>query len=168
MHALQGRVVQSWVKITRVSAKFELRFESLKSISALILFVYKLMIGSSKNSTENYARKCFWIQEKETRVNFNPRLSANRPSNNSAQVCRKNCEVLSLVMLTSILTQILEGGGGLILGWIPLCTENKINVVCKNSRFSSLPSTGDVFTRMNVCYSQTEIAYWWCKSMFTL
>ena len=127
MHALQGRVVQSWVKITRVSAKFELRFESLKSISALILFVYKLMIGSSKNSTENYARKCFWIQEKETRVNFNPRLSANRPSNNSAQVCRKNCEVLSLVMLTSILTQILEGGG-LILGWIPLCTENKCSL----------------------------------------
>ena len=27
--------------------RFELRFESLKSISDLILFVYKLMIGSS-------------------------------------------------------------------------------------------------------------------------
>ena len=40
----------------------------LKSISALILFVYKLMIGSSKNSTENYPRKCFWTQDKETRV----------------------------------------------------------------------------------------------------
>ena len=42
------------------------------------------MIGSSKNSTETYPRKCFWTQEKETRVNFNPGLSANRPSNNSA------------------------------------------------------------------------------------
>ena len=26
------------------------------------------MIGSSKNNGENYARKCFWTQEKETRV----------------------------------------------------------------------------------------------------
>ena len=123
------------------------------------------MIGSSKNSTENYPRKCFWIQEKETRVNFNPGLSANRPSNNSAQVCRKNCKVLSLVMLTSILTQILDGGASF---WVEFLSVQRINVVCKNSRFSSLPSTGDVFTRMNVCYSQTEIPYWWCKSMFTL
>ena len=29
--------------------------------------------------TENYPRKCFWTKEKETRVNFNPGLSANRP-----------------------------------------------------------------------------------------
>jgi len=43
------------------------------------------MIGSSKNIGENYPRKCFWAQEKETRVKFNPRLSANRPSNNWAQ-----------------------------------------------------------------------------------
>ena len=42
-----------------VSARFEFRFESLKSISVLILFVYKLMIGSSKNNRENYPRKCF-------------------------------------------------------------------------------------------------------------
>ena len=49
-----GRVVQSWV-----SARFEFRFESLKSISVLILFVYKLIIGSSKNKGENYPRKCF-------------------------------------------------------------------------------------------------------------
>ena len=43
------------------------------------------MIESSKNSTENYPRKCFWTQEKETRVKFNPGLSADRPSNNWAQ-----------------------------------------------------------------------------------
>ena len=43
------------------------------------------MIGSSKNSTENYPKKWIGTQEKEARVNFNPGLSANRPSNNSAQ-----------------------------------------------------------------------------------
>ena len=34
------------------------------------------MIASSKNNRENYPRKCFWTQEKETRVKFNPGLSA--------------------------------------------------------------------------------------------
>ena len=42
------------------------------------------MIGSSKNNSENYPRKCLWTQEKETRVKFNPGLRANRPSNNWA------------------------------------------------------------------------------------
>ena len=59
----------------------------------LILFVYKLMIGSSKNNGENYPRKCFWTQEKETRVKFNPGSRANRPSNNWAllfHLFRKN------------------------------------------------------------------------------
>ena len=50
-----------------------------------MLFVYNLMIGSSKNNRENYPRKCFWTQEKETRVKFNPGLSAYRRSNNWAQ-----------------------------------------------------------------------------------
>ena len=44
------------------------------------------MIESSKYNRENYPRKCFWTQEKETGVKFNPRLSANRPSNNWAPV----------------------------------------------------------------------------------
>ena len=39
------------------------------------------MIESSKNNRENFPRKCFLTQEKETRVEFNPGLSANRPSN---------------------------------------------------------------------------------------
>jgi len=43
------------------------------------------MIGGSKYNRENYPRKCFWTHEKETRVRFNPGLSANRPSNNWAQ-----------------------------------------------------------------------------------
>ena len=51
------------------------------------------MIGSSKNSRENYPRKCFWTQEKQTRVKFNPRLSANRPSNNWAQVVETSATV---------------------------------------------------------------------------
>ena len=45
-----------------------------------------LMIGSSKNNRENYPRKTFGTLEKETRVKFNPGLSANRPSNNWALV----------------------------------------------------------------------------------
>ena len=44
------------------------------------------MIESSKYNRENYPRKCFWTQERETRVKFNPGLSTNRPSNNWAQV----------------------------------------------------------------------------------
>ena len=43
-----------------------------------------LMFGSSKHNRENYPRKYFWTQEKETRIKFNPGLSANRPSNNWA------------------------------------------------------------------------------------
>ena len=84
-----ARVITTWVELfkaglswPRVSARFEFRFDSVKSISVLILFVYKLIIGRSKNNRENYPRKCFWTQEKETGVNFNPGLSANRPSNN--------------------------------------------------------------------------------------
>ena len=40
------------------------------------------MIESSKYNRENFPRKYFWKQERETRVKFNPGLSANRPSNN--------------------------------------------------------------------------------------
>ena len=57
---------------------------NIKSILALTLFVYKLMIGSSKNNRENYLRKRFQTQEKETRVKFNPGLNPNRPLNNWA------------------------------------------------------------------------------------
>ena len=47
------------------------------------------MIGSFKNNRENYPRKCFWTQERKTWVKFKPGLSANRPSNNWAQVILK-------------------------------------------------------------------------------
>ena len=42
------------------------------------------MIESSKYHRKNYPRKCFWTQERETRIKFNPGLSANRPSNSWA------------------------------------------------------------------------------------
>ena len=95
----QGRVVQSWVKIIQGSARFEFKFESLKSISVLTLFVYKLMIESSRYNRENYPRKCFLTQERETRVKFNPGLSADRPSNIWAQqFCKASCMCLLPVL----------------------------------------------------------------------
>ena len=36
---LQRRVVQSWVKITQCSSKFEFRYESLKSKFRFVLFI---------------------------------------------------------------------------------------------------------------------------------
>ena len=63
-----------------VSARFEFRFENLKTISVLILLVYKLMIGSSKNNRGSYLRKCFWTQ----------------PSNNWAQIPGTDYQFLSV------------------------------------------------------------------------
>ena len=57
----------------RVSAKFEFRFESLKGISVLVLFVYKLMIGSFKNSTQKIIREnAFEPKKKKPRLNLIP------------------------------------------------------------------------------------------------
>ena len=81
----RAKSFKAGLRYPRVSARFEFRFESLKRISVLILFVYKLMIESSKYNRKNYPRKCFGTQERETRIKFNPGLSANQPSNNWAQ-----------------------------------------------------------------------------------
>ena len=43
------------------------------------------MIESSKYKRENYPRKCFWTPKRETRVKFNPGLSADQPLSNWAQ-----------------------------------------------------------------------------------
>ena len=40
-----GRLVPSWDMITRVTAKFEFRYEGLKNKLSLILFAYNLLIG---------------------------------------------------------------------------------------------------------------------------
>ena len=58
--------------------RFEFRFESLKSISVSILFVYKLMIGSSKIAEKIIQENAFEPKKKK------PGLSANRLSNNWA------------------------------------------------------------------------------------
>ena len=57
------------------------------------------MIESSRYNRENYPRKCFLTQERETRVKFNPGLSANRPSNIWAQqFCKASCMCLLPVL----------------------------------------------------------------------
>ena len=53
----QGRVVQSWVKIGLVRDLPIQIGNDLKSMSVLILFVYKLMIASSKNSSQRILSK---------------------------------------------------------------------------------------------------------------
>ena len=67
--------------LPRVSARFEFRFESLKSILVLILVVHKLMIGSSKIREKTIRENPFEHKEKK------PGLSASRPSNNWAHKC---------------------------------------------------------------------------------
>ena len=63
------------------------------------------MIGSSKNDRENYPRKRFWTQEKETRVKFNPGLIANRLSNNWA--LGSNYSLLWYVVLFTTLFKLV-------------------------------------------------------------
>ena len=62
---IQAELFKVRLRSPRVSARFEFRFESLKSISVLILFFYKLMIGSSKNNGEN----AFEQKKKKPRLN---------------------------------------------------------------------------------------------------
>ena len=66
------------------------------------------MIGSSKNNTVNYPKKCFWTQEKETKVKCNPGLSAIRPSHNWAlgSASDWSCRVGNLLQPISSTTQI--------------------------------------------------------------
>ena len=48
--------------------KLRVRYESLKSKIIFIIFVYSLMIRWPKKNRENNPGKCFWSNEKETRV----------------------------------------------------------------------------------------------------
>ena len=63
--------------------RFECRFKSLKSISVVILFIYKLMIGNSKITEKINRDNAFEHQKRK------PRLSANQSSNNWAQLVFK-------------------------------------------------------------------------------
>ena len=59
-----------------------------------------LIFGSSKHNRESYPKKCFWTQEKETRIKFNSGLSANRPSNNWALYSKYSFKGLREVMIS--------------------------------------------------------------------
>ena len=50
--------------------RFEFRFESLKSISVLILFVYKLMIGSLKTTEKIIRENAFEHKKKKLGLNL--------------------------------------------------------------------------------------------------
>ena len=77
-----------------VSARFEFRFESLKRISVLILFVvYKLMIERSKYKRENYPRNAFEHKKEE------PGLSTDQPSNNWALMTRERESIIDNTFL---------------------------------------------------------------------
>ena len=65
-----------------VSERFEFRYESLKIISVLILFVYKLIIESLKLTEKIIRENAFKHKKKEPGVKFNLWLSANRSSSN--------------------------------------------------------------------------------------
>ena len=50
----QAQVVQSWVKVTQVSMKFDFRSENFKRKFSSNLFACSLIIGCSKNISENF------------------------------------------------------------------------------------------------------------------
>ena len=74
-HHYQGQFVQTWVKITRVSAKFECRYESLKRTFSLIILAYNLLIECSKKSWgKSILGNAFEQTKKEPEIKFNPGL----------------------------------------------------------------------------------------------
>ena len=74
------------LRYLRISAKFQLRYESLKSKFSYIRFAHNLMNWCSKKNLEIYPEKCFWTKKKKKKnsVKISPRVSANRSSNNWA------------------------------------------------------------------------------------
>ena len=58
-----------------VIAKFELKYESLKSKFSLILFAYNLMIGYSKKNKEIIRESAFDSKKKKPGLKFNLRLA---------------------------------------------------------------------------------------------
>ena len=80
---IQGRVVQSWVNITRVSARFEFWYESLKSklIIHLNSFCQQAHDWMLLKLTEKIIRENAFEQKKKK-----PGLWANWPSNNWAWI----------------------------------------------------------------------------------
>ena len=72
-----------WVVQSRVSAKFDFRYESWEGNSVLFFLP---TIWCCKKKRENYLRKCFEQKKKKPALTFNSsKVSANQPSNNWAQ-----------------------------------------------------------------------------------
>ena len=65
-----AELFKAGLRLPSVSARFEFRFESLKSISVLILFVYKLMIGSFKNNREIIPENAYEHKKKKPGLNL--------------------------------------------------------------------------------------------------
>ena len=65
---LWAGLFEAGLREPRVSGKFELGYESLKSEFSLIHFAYNLMTGYSKKNRESYPSECFSLKEKETWV----------------------------------------------------------------------------------------------------
>ena len=53
------------------------------------------MFGYSTNKREIHPRKCFWTEEKETRIKIYPRVSANRPLISRTQSL-KRCDIIDI------------------------------------------------------------------------
>ena len=79
---VRAGLFEAGLRKPRVSANFELRYESLKSLFSWILFAYNLMIGYAKKIGKIIPEGAF---EKETRVKIKPRVTANPPSSNWTQ-----------------------------------------------------------------------------------
>ena len=68
----RAKLFKAGLRYPRVSVRFEFRFESLKSISVLILFVYKLTIGSSKIIEEIIRENAFEHKKEKPDSNLTP------------------------------------------------------------------------------------------------
>lgn len=70
-----GQDVKSWVKIIQGCAKFEFKYESLKSKFRLIHFVLNLMNGYSKKNREIIQENNLEKKKKKPGLTFNPGLA---------------------------------------------------------------------------------------------
>ena len=70
-----GQDVKSWVKIIQGCAKFEFKYESLKSKFRLIHFVLNLMNGCSKKNREIIQENNLEQKKKKPGLTFNPGLA---------------------------------------------------------------------------------------------
>ena len=122
-----------------VSARFEFRFENLKSISVLILFVYKLMTGSSKNNRENYPRNCFWTQEKESRVKFNPGALIGLRATGPWTLSFALSDIKTLININFLSFLMNHGKMSFSLGFEIVINHHKTNL--PNSKRTSIPKT---------------------------